>query len=131
MGELIKNRYKLTNVISEGTVSTVWLAVDKKGPNKSNKNANVVVIKMLNKNYMTADIELEFDITKRNVMLSVEASKVYNQVAWSLDVTSSAFNNLPVVTGHTFTGLLMTKSVNVGEYNTQEQFYWSNGYTIS
>ena len=66
MGELIKNRYKLTNIISEGTMNTVWLAIDKKGPKKSDN----VIIKMFNKNNMTSDIENIIRFKKEVSLLS-------------------------------------------------------------
>ena len=68
MSELIKNRYKLTSIISEGTVSTVWLAVDRKESKKS-KNKNVIV-KMLNKSYMTDDIDNIIRFKKELTILS-------------------------------------------------------------
>ncbi len=53
---LIKNRYKLVRTLSEGIVSTVWIAHDKKSNSKKGEEKEVIV-KMLNRNYMTSDID--------------------------------------------------------------------------
>lgn len=80
MSELIKNRYKLLSIISEGTISTVWLAVDKKA-NKKNKNKNVIV-KMLNKSYMTDDID---NIIRFKRELTILSDETLEQTARVLD----------------------------------------------
>ena len=43
---LIKNRYKLISTLSEGLVSTVWLAVDKHSIKKTETN---VIVKTIQK----------------------------------------------------------------------------------
>ena len=92
----------------------------------------ILVVKLAtdSPNYQTAEKQIEFEITKRTVLLTINSNKIYNQVAWSKTINENDFDNLPIVSGHKFTGLLMTKSVNVGTYDQISQFYWSNGFSI-
>ncbi|MBP5426425.1 MAG: diguanylate cyclase [Clostridiales bacterium] len=54
MGILIKNRYKLINTLSEGLVSTVWLASDKQ---IIRKKETEVIVKTIKKSDITGDID--------------------------------------------------------------------------
>lgn len=54
MGILIKNRYKLVNTLSEGLVSTIWLASDKHGIKRKETN---VIVKIIQKKNTNLDID--------------------------------------------------------------------------
>ena len=134
-----KNSVLNTNYVGSNTYKQVQtldkvdqVLVSSNGIIPTDVGKYILVVKLAtdSPNYQTGEKQIEFEITKRTVLLTIKSNKIYNQVAWSKTINENDFDNLPIVSGHKFTGLLMTKSVNVGVYDQISQFYWSNGFSI-